>query len=74
MAFYACMYFAALRPAEVVGLRDRVESLGGTISVRSPRGEGTAVEVALPLHGDRQAPDNPHDAPRRSAPATGRVV
>jgi len=41
------------RGSGLVGLRDRVESLGGTISVRSPKGEGTAVEVALPLEGDR---------------------
>ena len=44
------------RGSRLVGLRDRVESLGGTISVRSPSGEGTVVEVALPLDGDRQAP------------------
>jgi signal transduction histidine kinase len=36
----------------LVGLRDRIEALGGTISLRSPKGEGTAVEVALPLDGD----------------------
>ena len=36
----------------LVGLRDRIEALGGTISVSSPRGEGTAVEVALPLYRD----------------------
>jgi signal transduction histidine kinase len=37
----------------LTGLRDRIEALGGTISVRSPRGEGTAVGVTLPLGGDR---------------------
>jgi signal transduction histidine kinase len=37
----------------LVGLRDRIETLGGTIAVRSPRGDGTAVEVALPFNGDR---------------------
>ena len=51
------------RGSGLVGLRDRVESLGGTISVRSPRGEGTAVEVALPLDGDSQATDYQHEAP-----------
>jgi signal transduction histidine kinase len=37
------------RGSGLVGLRDRIEALGGTITVRSPKGEGTAVEVALPL-------------------------
>src|SRR5579862_676691 len=39
------------RGSGLIGLRDRVEALGGTISVRSPNGEGTVVEVALPLSG-----------------------
>jgi signal transduction histidine kinase len=37
------------RGSGLVGLRDRVEALGGTIAVQSPRGAGTAVEVVLPL-------------------------
>jgi signal transduction histidine kinase len=37
------------RGSGLVGLRDRVEALGGTIAVQSPRGGGTAVEVILPL-------------------------
>jgi len=37
------------RGSGLVGLRDRVETLGGTIAVDSPRGEGTAIEVALPF-------------------------
>jgi signal transduction histidine kinase len=41
------------RGSGLVGLRDRIEALGGTIFVRSPKGEGTAVEVALPLDGGR---------------------
>jgi signal transduction histidine kinase len=51
------------RGSGLVGLHDRIEALGGTISVRSPTGEGTAVEVALPLDGDRQAADYVHDLP-----------
>jgi signal transduction histidine kinase len=33
----------------LVGLRDRVEALGGAISLQSPRGEGTALYLELPL-------------------------
>jgi signal transduction histidine kinase len=48
----------------LVGLKDRVESLGGRLSLASPPGAGTAVEIALPLaspqqHADAQAE---HDA------------
>jgi signal transduction histidine kinase len=37
------------RGSGLVGLRDRVEALGGTIAVQSPMGSGTSVQVALPL-------------------------
>jgi signal transduction histidine kinase len=37
------------RGSGLVGLRDRVEALNGALAVASPRGEGTAIEVALPL-------------------------
>jgi len=33
----------------LVGLRDRVETLGGTIEISSPAGRGTALRVTLPL-------------------------
>ena len=33
----------------LVGLRDRVEALGGTVDVRSPPGGGTALVAILPL-------------------------
>ncbi len=51
------------RGSGLVGLRDRIEALGGTISVRSPKSEGTAVEIALPLERDRHAADHLHDPP-----------
>jgi signal transduction histidine kinase len=37
------------RGSGLVGLKDRVEALGGTISVQSVSGEGTIVDVELPL-------------------------
>jgi signal transduction histidine kinase len=37
------------RGSGLVGLKDRVEALGGTISVKSPLGTGTSVDVELPL-------------------------
>jgi signal transduction histidine kinase len=36
----------------LVGLKDRVEALGGRISVESPRGAGTTIRVELPLDDD----------------------
>jgi signal transduction histidine kinase len=33
----------------LVGLRDRVEALGGALSLRSPRGEGTSLEIEFPF-------------------------
>jgi signal transduction histidine kinase len=36
------------RGSGIIGLKDRVEALGGTISVVSPPGEGTTLDVRLP--------------------------
>jgi signal transduction histidine kinase len=38
----------------LVGLRDRVEALGGRLSLHSPPGAGTTMDIALPL-GDPKA-------------------
>jgi hypothetical protein len=43
----------------LLGLKDRVEALGGRISLQSPAGAGTALQIALPL-------DHPADAGRPS--------
>jgi signal transduction histidine kinase len=40
----------------LVGLKDRVEALGGRLSVQSPRGEGTSLLVELPLGEGRPVP------------------
>jgi PAS domain S-box-containing protein len=37
------------RGSGLVGLKDRVEALGGWISLHSPSGEGTMLRIALPL-------------------------
>ena len=40
-----------VRGSRLVGLKDRVEALGGTLAVQSPAGAGTALRVELPLTG-----------------------
>jgi PAS domain S-box-containing protein len=40
------------RGSGLVGLHDRVEALGGTISIESPLGAGTLLVVALPLEAE----------------------
>ena len=43
------------------GLKDRVEALGGRLSLDSPPGAGTALDVVLPL-GDPSRPGRPAEA------------
>jgi signal transduction histidine kinase len=38
-----------VRGSGLVGLKDRVEALGGTLTVHSPAGAGTALHAELPL-------------------------
>jgi signal transduction histidine kinase len=52
----------ASRGSGIIGLRDRVHALGGTITVLSPPGEGTTLHVRLPA--DRGAPLAASSAPR----------
>jgi signal transduction histidine kinase len=40
----------------LVGLKDRVDALGGRISVESPPGAGTSLQVELPLADDNAGP------------------
>jgi signal transduction histidine kinase len=40
------------RGSGLIGLRDRVQALGGSIEVSSPPGEGTTIVVELPLQPD----------------------
>jgi signal transduction histidine kinase len=51
------------RGSGIIGLKDRVDAFGGTISVLSPPGHGTTLHVRLPAgpapaHGDRTTPGN----------------
>jgi signal transduction histidine kinase len=45
-----------VRGSGLVGLKDRIEALGGTFSVRSPVGGGTTVSCELPVLGDAGQP------------------
>ncbi len=41
------------RGSGLLGLKDRIEALGGTFSVHSPAGTGTTVSCQLPVDADR---------------------
>jgi PAS domain S-box-containing protein len=43
------------RGSGLLGLKDRVEALGGTIDVESPHGAGTRLRVAIPVVADSSA-------------------
>jgi signal transduction histidine kinase len=40
------------RGSGLVGLKDRVEALGGRIEIASPPGDGTSLRVEIPIDGD----------------------
>jgi hypothetical protein len=48
------------RGSGLLGLRDRIEALGGTLEITSPAGKGTRLLIGIPLH-DRstEAPPEP---------------
>jgi signal transduction histidine kinase/putative methionine-R-sulfoxide reductase with GAF domain len=59
------------RGSGIIGLKDRVEALGGTISVLSPPGHGTTLRVQLPA--DPMAlPTQPGEHPIPAASRPGR--
>jgi hypothetical protein len=50
----------------LVGLADRVEALGGTIKVDSPAGQGTRLQIDLPIQGRLPASRHGESQPARS--------
>jgi PAS domain S-box-containing protein len=48
----------ASRGSGLIGLRDRVEALGGTIDLASPPGSGTRLDVEIPLLADPSVASN----------------
>jgi signal transduction histidine kinase len=54
------------RGSGLIGLKDRVEAIGGTISIESPPQQGTRIEVELPVDPTRaaEAPTSAAAAPR----------
>jgi signal transduction histidine kinase/putative methionine-R-sulfoxide reductase with GAF domain len=55
------------RGSGIIGLKDRVEALGGTISILSPPGHGTTLRVHLAA-GPGAAPTAPRTAPSGATP------
>jgi signal transduction histidine kinase len=46
------------RGSGLIGLKDRVEALGGRIDLASPPGSGTRLDVEIPLLGDVSIPSD----------------
>jgi hypothetical protein len=57
------------RGTGLAGLKDRVEALGGQISLGSPPGAGTTLRADLPLTTAHGAPSSQPTGPRLSEPA-----
>jgi signal transduction histidine kinase len=51
----------------LLGLKDRVEALGGHLDLHSPPGAGTSLDITLPLH-DPGGPGLPPEPPARPSP------
>lgn len=56
------------RGSGLIGLRDRVEALGGSIDVTSPVSQGTVIQVSLPIERkDGDLPSSSRRSPNRAA-------
>jgi signal transduction histidine kinase len=49
----------------LTGLRDRIEALGGTLQVESPKGRGTHIEAAIPMSQSTIDATRPKRDPRQ---------
>lgn len=54
------------------GMRERVQALGGTLSIDSPPKRGTRLSVCVPLGAKRRAVQNPASSPDSEAPGLAR--
>jgi signal transduction histidine kinase len=59
------------RGSGLLGLRDRAEALGGRISLRSPPGMGTTLEVRIPIDGPTLPADRENQPPPAGDGLTG---
>jgi len=53
--------WAAPEPARgsgLIGLKDRVEALGGTFALHSPAGRGTTISCEFPTNLGREYPES----------------
>jgi len=51
------------RGSGLIGLNDRLQALGGELSIESPSGEGTSVRAALPVAVDQFGDEGPRKDP-----------
>ena len=47
-----------IRPLGLIGMRERMEMIGGTVSIQSAPGKGTTIDALLPLKGGAKEPPN----------------
>jgi signal transduction histidine kinase len=61
----------ASRGSGLVGLKDRAEAIGGTMSMESPRNGGTSMQIELPLDGRLNGGSGRPNSVKQDLVATG---